>query len=43
MIVKGAGHSDEEIIEELERIKNGEAWIGFEDLPPQLMKGKDMR
>ncbi|CDW78974.1 ef hand family protein [Stylonychia lemnae] len=41
-IVKGSGHSEEEIQEELERIKNGESWIGFDDLPAQYM-GKDKR
>ena len=33
MIVKGAGHDEEEINEELERIKNGESWVGFDNLP----------
>ena len=32
-VVKGAGHSEEEIGEELDRIKNGESWVGFNDLP----------
>ena len=32
-VVKGAGHSEEEINEELENIKNGESWVGFNDLP----------
>ena len=32
-VVKGAGHSEEEILEELENIKNGESWCGFNDLP----------
>eukprot|EP00347_Sterkiella_histriomuscorum_P013915 403362872 len=41
-IVKGSGHSEEEIQEELERIKNGESWIGFDNLPQQYM-GKDKR
>ena len=31
-IVKGAGHSEEEIMEELDNIKNGETWAGFSDL-----------
>ena len=31
-IVKAAGHSEEEIMEELENIKNGETWAGFADL-----------
>ena len=33
LIVKAAGHSEEEIIEELENIKNGESWVGFQNLP----------
>ncbi len=66
-IVKGAGHTEEEIAEEvrysyiyylsiylydnclfidapvqLDRIKNGEAWIGFDNLPSQYM-GLDKR
>ena len=32
-VVKGAGHSEEEIGEEIDRIKNGESWVGFNDLP----------
>lgn len=28
-VVKEAGHSEESIIEELVRIKNGESWVGF--------------
>jgi Ca2+-binding EF-hand superfamily protein len=32
-IVKGAGHPEEEIDEELERIRNGEVWVGFDNLP----------
>ena len=46
MIVKGAGHSEEDIKEavcdvyvvidvQLEDIKNGESWVGFDDLPAQ--------
>ena len=42
MIVKGSGHSEEEIKEELIRIKNGETWMGFDNLPSQYM-GKDNR
>ena len=34
-VVKGSGHEESEILEELERIKNGESWVGFEDLPKQ--------
>ena len=36
-VVKGAGHSEEEISEELDRIRKGESWIGFEDLPKDYM------
>lgn len=31
--VKQAGHDEEEICTELENIKNGESWVGFNDLP----------
>lgn len=36
--VKKAGHSEQDIMEELERIKNGESWVGFNNLP-KMMKG----
>jgi hypothetical protein len=32
-VVKQAGHSEKDIMEELERIKNGESWVGFNNLP----------
>ena len=32
-IVKGVGHTDEEILEELQNLKDKEAWIGFNDMP----------
>ena len=32
-VVKGAGHSEEEINEELENIKSGQSWVGFDNLP----------
>ena len=32
-VVKEAGNAEEEIIEELMRIKNGESWVGFNNLP----------
>ena len=32
MIVKGHGHSDEEIREELENLQKGELWVGFDDV-----------
>ena len=32
-IVKAAGHDEEEIKEELTRVKNGDSWVGFDDLP----------
>ena len=31
-IVKGAGHTDDEILVELENIRNGELWVGFENV-----------
>lgn len=35
-VVKQAGHSEEEICQELENIKNGDSWVGFNDLPKKL-------
>ena len=32
-VVKGAGHPESEITEELESIKKGEGWVGFDDIP----------
>ena len=32
--VKSAGHSDKEIIEELELLKDGKAWVSFGDVNP---------
>lgn len=32
--VKHAGHSDKEIIEELELLKEGKAWVSFNDVNP---------
>ena len=29
-IVKGSGHSEEEIMEELTNIQNGDVWAGFD-------------
>mmetsp|Transcript_32321 Transcript_32321/g.47531 ORF Transcript_32321/g.47531 Transcript_32321/m.47531 type:complete len:134 (-) Transcript_32321:282-683(-) len=41
-IVKASGHDEEEIEEELENIKNGESWCGFDNLPRQYQpKVKD--
>ena len=34
--VKDAGHSEEEILEELDNIKNGQSWCGFNDLPKKF-------
>jgi hypothetical protein len=34
--VKNAGHSEDDIVEELIRIKNGESWVGFNNLPHQF-------
>ena len=31
--VKNAGHTEEEIMEELSNIQNGESWVGFSNLP----------
>ena len=31
-IVKGAGHTEEEILEELSNIQNGELWAGFDNV-----------
>jgi hypothetical protein len=33
--VRSAGHPEQDIIEELIRIKNGESWVGFSNLPSQ--------
>ena len=35
-IVKGAGHDDEEIMEELTSLKNKESWRGFDDIPKHV-------
>ena len=32
-VVKGSGHTEGEIIEELEALQKGEDWVGFNDLP----------
>ena len=32
-IVKGHGHTEEEIKEELTNIKNGDLWVGFDKVP----------
>ena len=32
-VVKGSGHDDKEIMMELDNIKKGESWCGFNDLP----------
>ncbi|CAI2385144.1 unnamed protein product [Moneuplotes crassus] len=32
-IVKGAGHTDEEIMEELENLRDKQSWVGFSGLP----------
>jgi len=37
-VVKGSGHDEEEICDELESIKNGESWCGFNDLPDQYKR-----
>ena len=38
-VVKDCGHTEEEIMEELERIKNGESWVGFQNLPKEYCAG----
>ena len=35
-IVKGAGHKEDEIMEELENLKNKETWRGFDDIPKHI-------
>ena len=32
-VVKGAGHDEDEIMEELSKIEKGESWCGFDNLP----------
>ena len=32
-VVKGCGHSEEDIAEELDNILKGGSWVGFENLP----------
>ena len=32
-VVKGSGHEESEILEELEKIEKGESWCGFDNLP----------
>ena len=34
--VKAAGHSEEEILEELENIRQGQSWVGFNNLPKKF-------
>ena len=36
-VVKGSGHSEDEIMDELKRIQNGESWCGFDNLPKKYM------
>ena len=36
--VRKSGHDEEEIMEVLESIKNGESWVGFSNLPHQHTK-----
>lgn len=35
-VVKGAGHQESEIMDELDRIANGGSWVGFDDLPKKF-------
>ena len=39
-IVHQSGHDEAEINAELEGIKNGESWVGFNDLPKKKNLGK---
>ena len=32
-MVKAYGHSEDEIVMELDNIKNGESWVGFSNIP----------
>ena len=32
-VVKGSGHDESEIMEELDKIEKGESWCGFDNLP----------
>ena len=36
-LVKSYGHNDEEIVEELTKLKNRESWVQFKNLPQQLI------
>ena len=36
--VKRAGHTEEEIIEELTNIRDGKSWVGFNDVNPSHTK-----
>ena len=41
-VVKGSGHDESEILEELEKIEKGESWCGFDNLPKKYNHaGKD--
>ena len=41
-VVKGAGHTEEEIMDEIGKIERGESWCGFDNLPKQYQAaGKD--
>ena len=32
-VVAAAGHTEEEIMDELDKVEKGESWVGFNDLP----------
>ena len=34
--VKAAGHTEDEILEELQNIQSGQSWVGFNDLPKKF-------
>lgn len=40
-MVFDAGHKESDIVEELGRIKNGESWVGFNNLPT-MQKSKSV-
>ena len=38
--VKGAGHKEEEILNELEQLENGKSWCKFSNVAPCLYRQK---
>ena len=37
-----AGHSEQEILTELDAIKNGESWVGFQNMPAKYQQHAKM-